>query len=194
MARDKALWDRIRADFLATGTSYPDLAKKYSVSLSTLKKKAAREAWVFDRNSMEAAAVSAAGTRKKRNRKKEPAQKKEEPQEPAAVPVSAELVVPTDTEIADMKKLRADKFFEATDAMMDRILSAITDPEVVSPYAIKQLASALRDIREMQGLNRTALDIEEQQARIAKLRSETRVPEDDGGNTLRIEFIDPYGE
>ena len=52
--------------------------------------------------------------------------------------------------------------------------------------------AALRDLREMQGLNRTALDIEEQRARIAKLRSETHIPEADSGG-VTVEFVDTYG-
>ena len=73
-----------------------------------------------------------------------------------------------------------------TDAMMDRILSAMESPEVVSPYSLKLLASTLRDLREMQGLNKSALDLEEQMARIAKLKSETRIVEENGDSGVII--------
>lgn len=183
MARDKALWAAIRADFLASGTAYPDLAKKYGVSLSTLKKTAAREAWALNRADID--------DRAKRNRKKEPEpdrnRNQEEP-EPAEA-----LIVPTDEEIVEAKQQRLDKFLEITDAMMDRISDAIESPDVITPYALKLLASALRDLREMQGLNRTQLDIEEQRARIAKIRSETAIPESRDDKAVSIEFVDTYG-
>ncbi len=177
MARDKALWAKIRADFLATGKSYPELAKEYGVSISTLKKKAAKEAWAADKGQIDSAVAAGAGA-KKRNRRKEPEPRSMEPE-----PIPG---VPTDEEIANARHERVDKFFEITDAMMDRIYEAIMRPDVISPYALKQLASSLRDLREMQGLNRTELDIEEQQAKIAKLRSETRVVEEGGDNGVII--------
>ena len=37
MARDKALWAKIRADFLATGKSYPELAAEYGVSAERIR-------------------------------------------------------------------------------------------------------------------------------------------------------------
>ena len=38
-------WAAIEADFLATGMSYNELARKWGVSISTLKKKAMRGKW-----------------------------------------------------------------------------------------------------------------------------------------------------
>ncbi len=99
---------------------------------------------------------------------------------------------PTDTELMDLKRDRLEKFMDITDGMMDRIQNAIESPDVITPYALKLLASALRDLREMQGLNRTMLDIEEQRARIAKLRSETHVQEAETDSVV-IEFVDTYG-
>lgn len=196
MARDKALWATIRADFLATGTSYPELAAKYGVSISTLKKKAARESWAHDKEQIDTAAVAAAG-RGKGNCKKELAPKKKEPKkkEPKKmepVPIDALQAIPTDEQLIDLKRERLEKFFQITDGMMDRILDAINSPDVITPYALKLLSSALRDLREMQGLNKSALDEEEQRARIAKLRSELAVPEANE-NDVRVVFVSTDG-
>ena len=180
MARDKALWAKIRADFLATGKSYPELAAEYGVSISTLKKTAAKEAWTLDKGKVDGKA--------ERNRKKEPEPRREPEPEPQEA-----LSVPTDEEIIEAKQQRLDKFFEITDGMMDRIQDAIQSEDVITPYALKLLASALRDLREMQGLNRTQLDIEEQRARIAKIRSETAIPESRDDKAVSIEFVDTYG-
>ena len=159
MARDFELWSRIRADFLATGIAYPQLAKKYGVSLNTLKKVAAREKWTAKREAVDTEALAAPTPARHR------------------CGTDTEL---TDAEVIDLKRDRFERFMEITDAMMDRISDALTSPEVISPYSLKLLASALRDLREMQGLNKSALDIEEQQARIEKLRSETRTVDASG--------------
>ena len=45
MARDPELWRRIRDDYLATGASYSELAKRHGVSLSKVKHVAAKEMW-----------------------------------------------------------------------------------------------------------------------------------------------------
>ena len=204
MARGEKFWDEVRADFLATGLSYPQLAEKYHISVSAVKKKAMKEKWTSGKDFTELVAARQAEKKsepakpkvnrrsKSEPRKIDPAPKSEpakseplpksEPQ-PVLPPVTEEKIAevldssPTLDEIIEGKRDRMAKFMEITDAMMDRIQEAMMSPEVVTPYALKMLASALRDLREMQGLNRSALDIEEQMARIAKIRSETRIVE-----------------
>ena len=190
MARDKALWATIRADFLATGTSYPELAAKYGVSISTLKKTAAREHWALDKDMIDVQAAEA--PREEQEPQEEPEPPKKEPEEPEPEEPRELAVVPTDAEIIDAKRERLEKFFQITHGMMDRIFNAIDSPDVITPYALKLLSSALRDLREMQGLNRTALDEEEQRARIAKLRSELTVPEANE-NDVRVVFVSTDG-
>lgn len=43
-------WKRIKAEYIAGGTSYRKLAEKYGVSFSTLRKVAAKEQWTELRN------------------------------------------------------------------------------------------------------------------------------------------------
>lgn len=43
-------WNTIKAEYIAGGISYRELAEKYGVSESTLKKKAAKEKWTELRN------------------------------------------------------------------------------------------------------------------------------------------------
>lgn len=38
-------WNKIKAEYVRGGTSYNDLAKKYGVSFSTLRKIASKEKW-----------------------------------------------------------------------------------------------------------------------------------------------------
>lgn len=173
MARNKKLWQEIKAEFLATNLSLNEIAEKYHVSISTLKKTAAAEQWTKERD-----AINHEAQRPRKGTKKEP---------------QTEMVPILSADIIEAKQERLDKFMEITDMMMDRILDAMTGSEVVSAYSLKMLASALRDLREMQGLNKSALDIEEQAARIAKLRSETKIVEVDTGNQIIVEFVELEG-
>jgi len=177
VARDKKLWSDIKADFLATNLTLNEIAKKYHISISTLKKTAATEHWTQEREAI-IHETKRPRPPKKRNQKKEP---------------TTELVPITSVDIIEAKRERLDKFMEITDMMMDRILSAMTSSEVISAYSLKMLASALRDLREMQGLNKSELDIEEQMARIAKIRSETKTVDVDVSNQILVEFIDLEG-
>lgn len=45
-------WERIKAEYIAGGTSYRKLAEKYGVSFSTLRKVAAKEHWSELRNNV----------------------------------------------------------------------------------------------------------------------------------------------
>lgn len=45
-------WKRIKAEYIAGGTSYRKLAEKYNVSQSTLRKVAAKEQWTELRNNV----------------------------------------------------------------------------------------------------------------------------------------------
>lgn len=49
-------WKRIKAEYIAGGTSYRKLAEKYNVSFGTLRKVAAKEKWTDLRNKAEAKA------------------------------------------------------------------------------------------------------------------------------------------
>lgn len=47
-------WKKIKAEYLRGGVSYRELAKKYGVSFSTLRKVASKEKWTDLRNKVEA--------------------------------------------------------------------------------------------------------------------------------------------
>ena len=180
MARDKILWAEIREDFLMSGVGLADLAKKYGVSYSTLRKTAATEKWSKQRAEIENAVISTAKPKKEQNKE----------EQKSAVPFVPLL---SDEEIIEAKRARLDKFMEITDAMMDRIEDALMSDKVTSPQALKLLASALRDLREMQGLNKSELDVEEQKARIAKLKSETQIVNPEKDNSVTVSFVDTEG-
>lgn len=167
-------WTAIRADYLETRAPYSALAKKWDVPLSTLKKRAMRERW-------------ATGFRKPGE---EP---KEEPVPLVPVPELEPAERMTRQELAEERKLRqAQRMIETTDAMMDRIIDALGLIAPDNTYALATLIKALKDLREMQGLNRSALDIEEQKARIAKLQHDA-LTEDKQREPLVVQFVNMDG-
>ena len=55
--------------------------------------------------------------------------------------------------------------------------------------------AALKDLRSLKGLDKTDLDREEQRARIAKLRSDTRIVDDsDEGGVILMPEIQEVGQ
>lgn len=157
-------WKAIEADFLATGMPYPDLAEKWKVSLSTLKKKAMRGEW---------------------GRKSAEVIRRSEPEGTAEEPGGTDTIQTA----ADQRVERLRRMLQTTDEMMDRVINALEYLKPGDTYSLLTLVKALKELREMQGLNRTALDVEEQRARIAKLKKEASMDErTDNGVTVR--FVD----
>ena len=185
-------WTAIRADFLATGASYRSLAKKWDVSISTLKKHAMREKWseTFGRiatvpEGMLEYPAEPVKVEPVPVPEEEPPDE-EEPQEPVEPERPAVVLVKPEEYAAELRANRYRKMIEATDAMMDRVINAMDLIEPDNTYALMTLVRSLKEIREMQGLNRTALDIEEQQLRIEKLKREMQQAEESNEISVSI--------
>jgi len=179
--RDEALWAKIRDEYLRTGKSYSKLAKEHGVSLSLVKKYATREGWKTERDSLALARAAKAA------------------EEMTGEPVTDELteIAKSVTESVTAEIVtgqeRVQRFMDVTDALMERIFDAVQNTDRISAQSLKFLTSALHDIWEMQRLNRSALDIEEQKARIEKLRADIRTPETIESRGITVEFVDTYG-
>ena len=65
-------------------------------------------------------------------------------------------------------------------------LSELMDTMVVDTQSFKQLTSALKDLKEIKGI-KSAADMKEQEARIAKLQKEAE-REDDTANEIEVVF------
>lgn len=129
-------WNKLKAEYIAGGTSYRKLAKKYNVSFNTLSGVAIRENWTE--------------LRKQAKNKS-----------------TTKMV---DTIAKDMSK-NAVKIDNVANKLLDKIVSLLNKLEVVDSQSIKQLTSALKDIKEIKGL-KSEIDLKEQAARIEKLRKE----------------------
>ncbi len=161
----KVNWSLVEADFLATGLSYSRLAKKHGLSLSAVKKRAASGHW--------------------QDRLRELRAREEAVEEPAV-----EILQPEELAL-ETRQARRMRLQDAADRIMEKINRALEELEPDNTYALSTLVRALKDLRELQGLQKDALDLAEQQARIAKLRSGIRdMDSESGGGVLLIPAVD----
>ncbi len=157
-------WSLVEADFLATGLSYSRLAKKHGLSLSAVKRKASAGHW--------------------QERLRELRTREEAVEEPAV-----EILQPEDLAL-ETRQARRMRLQDAADRIMEKINRALEELEPDNTYALSTLVRALKDLRELQGFQKDALDLAEQQARIAKLRSEVRDTEGESGGVLVLPAVD----
>jgi tRNA-dihydrouridine synthase len=84
---------------------------------------------------------------------------------------------------AQQKVDRASRLKSVADKLLDRVEDIVEYDQHLTASAIKNISDALKNIKEAQMI-RTAEDIEEQQARIAKLKKE--VQDDDKTKTITV--------
>ena len=89
-------------------------------------------------------------------------------------------VTKTVTAISNKQVDRAAKLVEVSDLLLAKVKSLVEDnPELlITPQNLKNLSGVLKDIKEVQMI-RSQKDLEEQDARIAKLRREAEGEDDD---------------
>ena len=174
-------WTEIEKDYQENGLSLKELAVKYDVSISTLKKAAMRQGWgkgrVAPKRRQTADRVKAALTEVE---EMEPNGTDE--MEPEQMEPNGTKVVPLwpDDQTVLPAESGAERFQRIVDEMLDRVEDAICQVDTSNAGAVKLLTAALKDLRSLKGLDKSPLDLEEQKARIEKLRSETRIVEDTG--------------
>ena len=125
-------WGKIKAAYIAGGTSYRKLAKENGLTLAELRTVAQREKWVKLR---------------------------EQAQHRANTKIA--------NTIGDKSAKEATDIIVVADKLLDKITELIETAPLES-QAIRQLTSALKDLREIKGI-KTEADIREQNARIKNL-------------------------
>jgi uncharacterized protein YjcR len=135
-------WKKIKAEYIAGGTSYRKLASKYGVSFSTLRGIAIREKWT-------------------------------ELREQASNKSVTKLV----ESIGEQNGTYKVSINDVADKLLDKITSLL-DFEGTNAQSIKQLTSALKDIKDIKGL-KSEIDLREQEARIDKLRKDAMAESQD---------------
>lgn len=141
-------WAKIKAEYLTTGISYRDLAKKYGVHYTTIGKKASDEDWPTLR------------------------------QQQSDTTLTETLTAATNDCIE-----RAIRLGRTADMLLKKIEAGINSAPIVTPTAAKNYSDALKNIKEIHMI-RSAEDVEEQQARIAKLKKEGK--EEDKNKTIVV--------
>lgn len=132
-------WNKLKAEYIAGGTSYRKLAEKYKdegVTFDKLKNIAVKQGW---------------------------AELRQQAKDKAATKMVDEVA-------KDIAK-NSIKINDVTDKLLDRILKLLESNAELGSQSIKNLTSSLKDIKNIKDI-KSDIDIEEQQARIDKLRKD----------------------
>lgn len=184
-------WRKIKREYITTDTSYRKLCEKYGVNRRTLEDRASKEGWVDLRRQRRGKAVAKI-IDSCADREAESVRRLQTVTEQLLAKVERaveelDLTLVTNTEkvkvIEYNNEERPDKPTKETVTEKEEVLATRT---IIDRAGLKSIASALRDIKEVQML-RTELDRQEQEARIAKLRKEAAEEQTD--NKLEVVFI-----
>lgn len=184
-------WQTIKTEYITTQTSYRKLAEKHGVSYQAICHKSKEEGWICQReqhtNKTVSIAIDKISSKKadKMARIDDLADKLLEKLEQAITELDMQLYKHTDkTKIIEYNNdKRPDK---PTKEIIHEEEKLIETKSIVDRQGLKQIASALKDIKEVKML-RSELDRQEQEARIANLRKQAE-REDDTVNELEVVF------
>ena len=183
-------WQAIKTEYITTDTSYRKLAQKYGVSYQAICHRSQDEGWIAAReqhtNKTITKAIDKISTKKadKMARIDDLADKLLEKLEQAITELDLQLFKHTDkTKVIEYNNdRRPDKPTKETIHEEEKLLEARS---IVDRQGLKQIASALKDIKEVKML-RSELDKQEQEARIANLRKQA---DSDNGSKEPIKVI-----
>lgn len=149
--------EAIREEYITGEVSLRDLSDKYRVNLNTIKSRSRKEGWVRSRREYRKAMGLPAEPEKER----------------AATPQIRHRDMPVYVPTEETRK-RVQKMFEASDLALERALLMLKKAGTLPD--LRAAVTALQGIKEIQMI-RSALDEEEQLARIEKLKAEIRQQE-----------------
>ena len=185
-------WTKIKAEYIAGGTSYRKLAEKYGIDRNKIQVRATKENWVGLKSQAQAKteskivdSISKQDAKKaidKLSRVSDLTDKLLDKLERAIEELDIQLykdVVRT-KEIEYKHDLRPDK---PTKEIIHEEEKVIEVKSIVDRSGLKAIASSLRDIKEIQML-KSELDKKEQEARIAKLQKEAQEEKQDKEITI----------
>ena len=189
-------WQKIKTEYITTDTSYRKLAQKYGVNSTTIAKRAGKEDWVSQRNQQASKTLSktlAADSKRKADRMARIQDATDlllDKIEQAISELNIQLAKETHKErvVEYNNPERPDKPTKEITHETEKILEFAS---IIDRQGLKQIASALKDIKEVQML-KSELDRQEQEARIANLRKQAEKEEkQDKDVTIVIEGGDP---
>ena len=186
-------WQAIKTEYITTDTSYRKLAQKYGIHYKVISDRGKNEKWVELRSQHKDKTLTKTldkiSTKKadKMARIDDLADKLLEKLEQAITELDLQLYKHTDkTKIIEYNNdRRPDKPTKETVHEEEKLLEA---KSIVDRQGLKQIASALKDIKEVKML-RSELDKQEQEARIANLRKQADKEEGSTAPTLVVEGL-----
>lgn len=182
-------WQAIKTEYITTDTSYRKLAEKYGIHYKVISERGKDEKWVElrsqhrDKTLTKALGKISDKQADKMARIDDLADKLLEKLEQAITELDLQLAKHTDkTKVIEYNNdLRPDKPTKETIHEEEKLLEV---KSVVDRNGLKQIASALKDIKEVKML-RSDLDKQEQEARIANLRKQAD-KEDDNKEPIQV--------
>ena len=176
-------WKKIKTEYITTDTSYRKLAQKYGIHYKTISDRGKAEGWVElrsqhrDKTLTKFMEKSSEKQADKMARIDDLADKLLVKLEQAITELDLQLCTHTDKTktIEYNNERRPDKPTKETVHEEEKVLEMRS---IVDRQGLKQIASALRDIKEVKML-RSELDKQEQEARIANLRRNADKNEED---------------
>ena len=185
-------WQAIKTEYITTDTSYRKLAQKHGVSYQAICHRSKEEGWIALReqhtNKTVSKAIDKISSKKadKMARIDDLADKLLEKLEQAITELDLQLYKHTDkTKVIEYNnELRPDKPTKETIHEEEKLLEA---KSIVDRQGLKQIASALKDIKEVKML-RSELDQQEQKARIANLQKQAQ-KEDTQADSREVVFL-----
>lgn len=184
-------WQKIKTEYITTDTSYRKLCEKYDVPRTSLERRARNEKWAELRRQAcgkaEAKMVDAFANKQvdRMKRLQDVTDLLLDKIETAVEQL--DITLSTNTEkvkvIEYKNSLAPNKPTKETITEKEVVVETRT---IIDRAGLKAITSALRDIKEVQML-KSALDLEEQEARIAKLRKEAAEDEEQD-NTMEVSF------
>ena len=171
-------WNAAKTEYITTNTSYRKLAEKYGVQKDTIANRAKQEKWIEARRQYQdrlSTKLITLAENKELSRAEKISNAADLLLEKIIKAISeVDLTLETNTvkvkEIEYKNKQRPDK---PTKETITETVDIKTVETIVDRAGLKSIASALRDLKEIQNIKSDA-DIEEQEARIANLRSKTK--------------------
>lgn len=183
-------WTKIKTEYLTTDTSYRKLAQKYGVNATTIAKRASKEGWVSHRQQQASKVLTktlAVATKKKVDRLtriQDATDKLLDKIEQAINELDKHLA----TNVKKTKVIEynnAERPDKPTKEIIDEEERLIEYTSLIDKAGLRQIASALKDIKEVQML-KSELDRREQEARIANLEKQTE-KDDSKSITITLE-------
>lgn len=192
MARPKGInWEKVKTEYVTGSMSQAELAKKHKTAKSTLQARARAEKWTQQRKDYRAR-VSAKTMQNSEHAALRRAERLNAIMDSLLEKLEqavGELDICFATHTVKVKEIEyncptaSNKPTKETVHEDEQLLQVKT---IIDRKGLQQVASALKDLKDVQML-RTALDDEEQRARIAKLRRDAA--EDGQGKTADVVVI-----